>query len=369
MTPIQSQAMDTARQQARAMLADSPHFADLPEAEQRAMYMDFVKSLARQHSNGGNGQATAMAAPKTTAGDRIDDSRHQNKRIEQAGDIAGDYVQAVNFPAFVKDLLKGVFDANLAVTLQQMEAYQKLLQTSTASISKFVNAIDNTSSFGYLAENQGDDFTLDFSDEDEDKNADGTAGAVLKDKEGNVIASANNPDIGDNEVKAKIMDAKIAMAREQRALLRETILMGITRLVVEKGNVKASVVFDFKATEKIQKSDKAGTKDSSSTGSSFRAGGGLIGSIFGGPSGGVTHSSQSSQITVASAKSAVDTSLQAKLAGSVDITFKSDYFKLDNFATMYGPQAGGAQAPTASGAAPAPGAAPGLPAGAAPPAR
>ena len=82
----------------------------------------------------------------------------------------------------------------------------------------------------------------------------------------------------------------------------------------------------------------------------------------GGPSGGVTHSSQSSQITVASAKSAVDTSLQAKLAGSVDITFKSDYFKLDNFATMY------ADGGTAA-LAPAPGGAPGAPAAGAAPRR
>ena len=43
------------------------------------------------------------------------------------------------------------------------------------------------------------------------------------------------------------------------------------------------------------------------------------------------------QISVSSAKSEATTDLAAKLAGSVDITFKSDYFKLDNFATMYGP--------------------------------
>jgi uncharacterized membrane protein len=36
-------------------------------------------------------------------------------------------------------------------------------------------------------------------------------------------------------------------------------------------------------------------------------------------------------------KSEASTELAAKVAGSVDITFKSDYFKLDNFAQMYGP--------------------------------
>src|SRR4051812_27575159 len=105
MTPIQTEAMDLARRQARTTLGESPHFASLPETEQRAMYMDFVKSLARQYSNGqSNGESKAMAGPlgplgpQKTAGDLIDDDRHLNKRIEQAGDIAGDYVQAVNFP-------------------------------------------------------------------------------------------------------------------------------------------------------------------------------------------------------------------------------------------------------------------------------
>ena len=63
-----------------------------------------------------------------------------------------------------------------------------------------------------------------------------------------------------------------AMAKEQRALLRETILMGVSRLVVEKGRVKASVLFDFKAEEKILKADKAGINKQKSSSSSMRSG-------------------------------------------------------------------------------------------------
>jgi hypothetical protein len=154
------------------------------------------------------------------------------------------------------------------------------------------------------------------------------------------------------------MEAKIAMAREQRALLRETILMGITRLVVEKGNVKAAVVFDIKASEKIDKADKAAMKESVSKSTSVSASGGLLGSILGGPKAGHTNSQRKTKISVSSAKSQSSTDLSAKITGSVDITFKSDYFKLDNFATMYGPQApsgGGAVIPGAPGAPGTPG--------------
>ena len=362
MAMTSTQALEAARSQARETLSKSPAFVGLPVKEQFKIYRETVDGLAREFSNGGP-MSQAMLGPR--ADDLIDDSRHLNKRIEQAGDLAADYVQAVNVPQFVKDLLKGVFDANLAVTLQQMEAYQTLLKTATKSIGEFINKIDNTAAFGYLADNSSDEFSIDF--DDGEKSDENPQGAVLTDKEGQRL------DIGDNEVKAKIMDAKIAMAREQRAMLREAILMGITRLVVQKGNVKAGVIFDFKATEKIQKGDKAATKAAHSSSHSMSASGGILGSIFGGPSGGHTSSTQMAQITVASAKSQADTSLAAKLTGSVDITFISDYFKLDNFATMYGPGqpgvAPGSGAPLGGAGAPAtggPGAAPAAPA--APPA-
>jgi hypothetical protein len=149
------------------------------------------------------------------------------------------------------------------------------------------------------------------------------------------------------------MDATLAMAKEQRALLRETILMGITRLVVEKGVVKAAVVFDIKAGERISKADRAMVQDARSSSGSFGASGGLVGSIIGGPKGGTTSSSRHTQISVSSAKSEATTDLQAKISGSVEINFKSDYFKLDNFAAMYGRSRAGAAAPArcAAGAA------------------
>jgi hypothetical protein len=355
---------ELARAKTRDAFRDMPTFLSLDVAEQKALFRDLYRrnyeelaAQSRGRANGrsiakSNGHARALAGEK--AGDLIDDSRHLNKRIDQAGELAGDFIDQVDFPGFVKDLLKGVFDANLAVTIQQIETYQKLLKTATESVSKFVNAIDDTAAFGYLAENQGDDFDLDFSDTE--KNEDGSPKAILTNKDGEPV------DLGDNQVKAKIMDAKIAMAKEQRALLRETILMGITRLVVEKGQVKASVVFDIKASEQINKADKAALKEAHSSGTSVSASGGLLGSIFGGPKAGYTSSHRKTKISVSSAKSKSSTDLSAKVAGSVDITFKSDYFKLDNFAQMYGPQAGAGAGGTAPAApAPQPVALPGAP--------
>ena len=144
-------------------------------------------------------------------------------------------------------------------------------------------------------------------------------------------------DVENNEVKVKIMDAKIKMAQEHRAALREMILMGVTRLVVEKGDVEAEVNFEFKGRRKVDKADKAGVKTSKSSGTSVSASGGLIGSIFGGPRAGHTSSTRQTQFSVSTTKSTSEDELKAKLRGFVKIQFKTDYFKLDNFAQMYGP--------------------------------
>jgi hypothetical protein len=352
--PTTIEEKNIARQRARAVLAQSAQFRTLPPAEQFNTYQRLVRENVNQLAPQRALPAQSSLARQMftdRASDLIDDKRHENRRIEQAGQLAGDFVQQVDFPKFVRDLLKGVFDANLEVTLAQMDKYIELLKAATASLSKFINAIDDAASFGYLAENQSDDFSMGFDEEDKDDS--GQPKVTLTDKEGNKV------DLTDNAIKAKIMDAKIAMAKEQRALLRETILMGISRLVVERGNVKASVLFDFKASEKIDKADKAAVSRLRSTSHSSRASGGLLGSIFGGPEAGTTVSTRDTQISVSSAKSEASTSLAAKLTGSVDITFKSDYFKLDNFASMYADIRN--QAPSVAGGAPATAAAPGAP--------
>lgn len=361
---------DLAREYTRRTLSQSATFHQLGVDDQKALYLDVYRQNYQQLAQNANGgrsqqqglQSRAFADPKK-ASDMIDDTRHTNKRIDQAGELAGGFIDEVDFPGFVKDLLKGVFDANLEVTLAQMESYQKLLKAATQSVSKFINAIDDAASFGYLAENNSEEFGLGFSDEE---NEDGSRKLQLTDKNGEPV------DLGDNQVKAKIMDAKIQMAKEQRAMLRETILMGITRLVVEKGNVKASVLFDIKATEQVQKSDKAALQELKSSSHSVSASGGLLGSIFGGPKGGSTSSTRKSKISVSSAKSVASTELAAKVAGSVDITFKSDYFKLDNFAALYqggndgGARLGPQQQVVQPGAPGVPGAPAAMPAPAAP---
>ncbi len=310
---------DQARSRAKSILSQSHSFRAMDKQDQYNLYKDIVNSeyenLTRQH-----GLSRQQATGGRDAKDMIPGrDAYQNQRIDQAGRLLGDFIREIDFPTFVKDLLKGVFDANLEVTLAQMEQYQELLKAAIAPLTKFVQGVTKADSLGYLVENSSDEFSIEFPD----GNMEGEP--LLMDKDGNVI------DTEDTRIKPRILDAQIELAKERRTLLRETILMGISKLVVEKGTVRAAVIFDMKASEQMARQDQASSKRQSSQVS--RKGGGFR-NLWGGRRS--KRYDRSTQITVASAQGVTNTELAAKLTGEVEIIFKSDYFKLDNFAQMYG---------------------------------
>jgi hypothetical protein len=331
-----------ARDRAKAILAQSSTFRQMDEAEQMALYRDTVneeyQQLARQQ-----GLAEGFAS-----GNLINKNLHTNEDLDKAGDRAGDFIREVDFPQFVEDLLKAVFDANLHVTLEQMKAYQDLLKASTASLSQFVQGMEGDMDAIYrLAEQSGDRYSLGFPGDfaggsgNDDNFGDFGGGGddpfafslsqvenpgdpILIDKRTRKPVNMQSPDI-----RAQIMDAKLAMAREHRALLRETILMGVSRLVVERGTVKAGVVFDIKSSSRRGVTDQAREREDEKSRST--RGGGFLGFYS---RRGSSHK-RKSQLTVTTVKSEAATSLQAQVTGSVEIIFKSDYFKLDNFAQIF----------------------------------
>lgn len=325
--PTEQELKDQARARARAILSQTPSFQNMGRAEQMELYKEIVAAQHRELvQNSGLARSNTLShqnSLSTQLGDRgasqqIDEARHENKNMDKVGTRARDFMDSVDFPEFVKELLKAVFDANMEVSIKQMEEYQRLMKAATADLSAFVNKLDDKATFQYLAENHNDEFNLGFPDD-----VDTQGEPVLTDKSGNAV------DLGDNAVKEKIMQAKLAMAQEHRALLRETILMGISRLVVEKGKVTAKVVFDVKATDTVTKSDQAKSRTVETTGNTSSGG------FWPFYSGGGANASKKAQISVSSAKSTATTNLAAQITGEVEINFKSDYFKLDNFAQMY----------------------------------
>jgi hypothetical protein len=329
MPEISPEIMSLARNEARNVLSMSKAFTTMSTEDQKTLYSALVnENVSKEMRN--RGLLSAEMGTKGASRD-IDDKRHE-KNFNDTVDAFEDLIDSVDFPQFVKDLVKGVFDANITVMRAQTQEYVRLLKEASKPVTNFVKQVKDDDTFAYLADTKSDQFNISMDN--------GKINLTKPDGE--------KLDMEDNEVKAKIMEAKIAMAQEHRALLREVLLMGVTRLVVEKGVIEAGVIFDVQANRDASRSDMSTRNSTSNFGGGF--GGGIFSSI------GIGGNTTSSKVMVSSANSKNTDQLKANLTGKVKIEFKTDYFKLDNFAAMY---AGGAAGnPVKPGAPGQPGALP-----------
>jgi hypothetical protein len=228
-------------------------------------------------------------------------------------------VDSVDFPKFVADLLKAVFDANLVVMKQQTDSYIKLMKEATKSSADFIKQIKDDDTFAKLAESKGDKYNVTTEQSE--------AGAK---KLALTTPDGEKCDVEDAEVKKDILEAKIMMAKEHRAALREVLLMGVTRLVIDKGTVEAGVDFSIKASRESKSHHDDQNINVTQLDMSYDS---PLGGIFGGPSGSMSVTNTNIQVNASDKKATDD--LSATLHGKVSIQFKTDYFKLDNFASMY----------------------------------
>jgi hypothetical protein len=313
--PSELQIKELARSKARDVLGGSGVFQAMPLEEQKSIYLSLVQEYI-------DNERDKHGLSKSMATDSGADMGYKGYDPAFQGDTRAfkELVDSVDFPKFVADLLKAVFDANLKVMKQQTDSYIKLMKEATKSTADFIKKVKDDDTFAKLAESRSDKYNV-----ITEKTADGSTKLALTNPDG------EKHDLEDAEVKRHILEAKINMAKEHRAALREVLLMGVTRLVVEKGEIEASVDFSITATRK----STAHHDDTNINTLNVQAdyGGGLMGEIFGGPSGGISDTNTNIQVNT-SDKAATD-ELSAKLHGKVNIKFKTDYFKLDNFANMY----------------------------------
>jgi hypothetical protein len=338
--PPEHDAKLAARGRAKEVCAKSPAFAGMPVADQQSVYLALVHEYL-------DDEREKRGLVRSMATDSGKEMGYKGYDPGFQGDTKAfnELVDSVDFPKFVADLLKAVFDANLKVMKTQTDSYIKLMKEATKSTADFIKSVKDEESFARLAERKGEQYNV-----VTEKQADGSQKLALSNPQGDKV------DTEDAEVKKDILEEKINMAKEHRAALREVLLMGVTRLVVNKGVIEAGV--DFKITATRDSKAHHDDQNINTTTVSAEYGGGLMGALFGGPSGNI--STTNTNIQVNTSDKAAHDELSALLHGKVNIEFKTDYFKLDNFANMYADGGTAALKPPAG----APGAAPGaLPAG------
>jgi hypothetical protein len=293
------------------------------------------------------GAARPQARPLqgNAQGGRPDDAKTDSQYIEDAGRALANVVDQVDFPGFVAELIQGVFQAIVDASIQQMEAFAELVANVSKSVDAFMkDNISEDQARDYLVEQYPDHLQADLN-----------AGRVTArpeadpDNAPDFLADLGLPfdlgDIDDEEQEQQLVTAgrrKMAMDRQQ--MLATMVLMGLNRIVVTDGQIRASVVFNLNAeameTEKEEQSRSfEWNRETDYTRHSRRKKSGFL---WIKPK--TTTRSKLNIKTDTTVKSdssneeerTRETELKAKLTGNVDLRFKSETFPLERMTELMG---------------------------------
>lgn len=249
------------------------------------------------------------------------------RAASQVAGITRDTLNAIAFPTFVADLIKGSFQAIVDSSIQQMQAYGELLANVAKTVDQFMadNITDNQAR-DYLAATYPAHFRVEVDQ--------GAARVRMREGADERPRPALGVDMGvdesvdlDDETVEEVLvpAARRKLAQQRHQLLSTMVLMGINRIVVTSGKIRAQMGFHIKAHD--QASAESASQFDFKHESSIGTGG--IASMFGAS---VKSTQSIAYVTSTKRKSDDDLDVNADLTGEVELKFKSDYFPLERFA-------------------------------------
>ena len=384
--PVNSSALlskprDEVRNAVQMLLTNSEAYAAMPRAKQielarnLALVSDYLVAPEGIEGNripGGLGMppAKAMAEPvqegtfkeHQAAVDEIGKGGFDSSAVNAGVTAAINYVQGINFPGFVGGLVHNVFQAIVKTSIEQMEEFSKMVASVAKSLEDFMK--DNVS------ENAGRDHVRDkFPDMFEigmDDMSDSPQ-PRLKVRDGvdesEALARVNSSmsfengelkslDLSDENVeRALVVGARMQLAKQRQQMMASTVLLGINRIVVTSGKIKAKVNFQFQAAsnQNRQRSaqamdmardmwgnvQQARTGDKTWDNSRKYNYDGTSGAGESYAKGEFKFEDKPIITAMSSAAEGTTEQLQAKadMMGEVEVNFKSDYLPLDKMAT------------------------------------
>lgn len=365
------------RAQVKELLSRSEAFAQLSPAQQQQVARDtalIADALV--------GQQQAQGMSSVAMNDQFQEAQ---KAVEAIGEdpftagaaregayVAGEFLKQINFVEFVSGLIDGVFNSIVTSSIEQMEAYSKMVADVSKSLSQFRD--ENTSDDDgrdQLVEQFPDVFDIgvdEFSGSKQPKlrlrddvDQDTALARVQSSLGGLVEGGIESLDVADPEAEAKLIQAArshIATARQQ--LLATMVMMGLNRIVVTNGKIQAKIMYDFNASSQRTLSRSAQARDyarkadgsldllsqsegeydsgSKYTGDYERAADGSYKGNYDSDyyTKGKYKYAQKPVMTAMSVASDMQNealTARASLAGNVEVNFKSDYLPLDKMAT------------------------------------
>ena len=364
--------LDLVRGQVRAVLDASPAYRQMDAEQRREMAMNMVKIAAYSaaltqdawsqaeslgqvpvlHTQTMVGPAEALAAededpvlagaraaPSVPARGRAagpllarsaaadpNSDEFSPRAASQVAQITQDTLNAIAFPTFVADLIKGTFQAIVDAAIQQMEAFGSLLANVAKTVDQFMadNITDNQAR-DYLTGSYPGHFRLDIQEDRGARvvvrrGADDLPTPSLKSD----LGLSEDVDLSDEAAEEVLVPAaRRHLAQSRQQLLATMVLMGINRIVVTRGTIKAKMGF------RIDTSDRGRSESASQFDFKNETTASAGGFFFG-----WSARTKTTVAYVSSSKKESEDSIdvQADLTGEVDLRFKSETFPLERFA-------------------------------------
>lgn len=372
-----AEALDTARRQTRAFLQAMPNFDALSPPEKQAIARNTAKVLSYMTdpdgvlSEVGDEDPAPRPVPVPPAAALSDAAVDATKSalsqspgfagqdfvagaVEQGVEQYGELIQKVDFPKFVGGLITNVFQAMVEASIEQMRAYGELIANVSKTVDQFMaDNIGQAAGRDYLAEKYSGELGIEISSGVDSFAEGGGEGAATT--QARLEAKGEDPDVSlariskEMNVNPPISDlsdadaelrlvtaARLEMAQSRQQLLSSMVMLGINRIVVTDGSIRAKVIFDMRAHDTAGRRYTASMHDQKTDRSEAHVQAGY-GAWYSPVSGSVGASSSSEH--VATVGSAVDETSESKaevksrLSGEVRVNFKSDYLPLEKMAT------------------------------------
>lgn len=240
--------------------------------------------------------------------------------------ITQDTLNAIAFPTFVADLIKGTFQAIVDASIQQMEAYATLLSNVAKTVEQFAsdNITDNNAR-DWLVGAYPRHIALDTAGETPRLMlAKGADDAPQPDWQGD-LNLGNDFSFDEQSLEDTLVpSARRKMAQGRQQTLATMVLMGMNRIVITKGRIKAGMGFRIDTTDRSTSKYASNFEAKHESEAKY---GWFLSPVSASVKNSVTYVSS----TKKDSESELDVS--ADLTGEVDLQFKSDYFPLERFAS------------------------------------
>jgi hypothetical protein len=243
--------------------------------------------------------------------------------------ITRDTLNAIAFPTFVADLIKGTYFAIVQATIQQMEAFGKLLANVAQTVDEFMaSSTTENQARDYLVSSFPSHFKIETTEDGARVKVRPNAPDSAPDFK-SAFNLSEDVDLDDDAAEEKLVPAaRRKLAQNRHQMLAAMVMMGIQRIVVTSGRINAKMGFHISARDTATASTASEFDTYNEAHGEF--GGGLVGAIFGGPSGSITNTV--TYVSSTKKDSSDELNINADLTGEVDLKFKSDYLPLERFA-------------------------------------